>query len=107
MKALWKTVAALAIGTSAFSAASTPAGADWWYRGGSGPGFAAGMATGLFALGVAGMAARNQAYYNGACYFGPLECHDYPPPCYSDPYGNPICPPPVQRCFHRQYCYQP
>ncbi len=108
MKLFLKKGAALTLAATLMSASVVPASADYWhgrywgYRG-PGPGYAAGVAAGIIGLGIIGLAARDH-YYNAGCHPGPLECHDMAPPCYPDAYGHPICPPPAQRCFRREYC---
>jgi hypothetical protein len=90
-------------------ASLTPASADY-YGGGPGPGaaFAAGLATGIIGMGIAGSAPA--PYYYGAyddprCHPGPLECRTYAPPCYNNEYGEYVCPPPARSCFRRPICY--
>ncbi len=85
-----------------------PASADYY---GGGPAFAAGLATGIIGMGIIG-AARSAPppYYYGAyddprCHPGPLECNTFAPPCYTNEFGENVCPPPARRCFRRPVCY--
>lgn len=101
-----------ALAAALISASSAPASADYYYRGGPGPGFAAGVAAGVIGLGILGAAASERAYYDGYydgyyganCRPGPVECRTYDAPCFHNEYGDYICPAPERRCFRRSYC---
>src|SRR5262245_66585171 len=95
--ALMAAALTLAVGT----ASSDPAEANRG-RGGT----AAGVAAGIFALGVLGAYRyRNDGYYYGAqCYPGPVRCHWVPGHCYTTYYGERVCRRGYERCGRVPIC---
>ena len=114
MRSWFKSGLALAIIGAFMTASVVPASADYWHwRHGyyccGGGAVAAGVAAGIIGGAIVGSAIANShppAYYEGAnCHPGPLECHNFAPPCFHNEYGEYICPPPARRCYHRAICY--
>ncbi len=102
---------ALAVSAGLVAAGVAPASADR-----DGAWFGAGLATGIVGMGLIGAARAAPPppppyyYYYGAygdprCHPGPVECQAFAPPCFTNEFGEYVCPPPARQCFRRPICY--